>query len=323
MSLTYILKEPKYRNMFKERFPKPECNLYGEMLAIPQTKNYAIVGSAFDYVLRFYIEHMNPNVSSRIWIAKEGLNELQLFTGDWIQYGTEMMKIKEYKDLEEKAYKSGKMVEFRNMYKNVRGISNITDAESESKYSTYKQMHELAEKMYLNAVSRYKEFLNNGIMTRSLLRDSIFLAQLDGIYRTGRVDVFHPINERDVDDLENLLNVAKEIDFFSTFSHCILNPIFGTASALVKGADADLIIGDTLIDIKTTMHPKEQFLDAWLQIVGYHILNMINNDAYQIKNIGIYFSRHGMLRIFPVSMLGNIDIFIRSFKEEIIAEYCE
>lgn len=33
---------------------------------------------------------------------------------------------------------------------------------------------------------------------------------------------------------------------------CILNPAFGEAAALVGGADADLMIDNTLIDLKTT-----------------------------------------------------------------------
>ena len=86
-----------------------------------------------------------------------------------------------------------------------------------------------------------------------------------------------------------------------------LNPVFGYGSRLVGGADADMIIDGTLIDIKTTKDPtfKE---DYYYQLVGYYILSLLgridtsywksrNNAA--VHRIGIYFSRHGVLHTFP------------------------
>ena len=301
MSLTSILKEAKYRSMFKDRFPKPECNLSGEMLACPQTKNYAIIGTAFDYILRFYIEMTNPDVKSTVWIAEHGLNELRLRSGDYIyEYAGDKMRI----------------------IKNDSGES-LQNEDSDICRKLYLDL----EIKYEQIRKEYKQYLNDGIMTRDLLGGSIVLAQLDGVYRARYINGFNPIDEKDIDDLENLLNVAKKIDFFSTSSKCLLDPTFGQGSKLVGGADADLIIGDTLIDIKTVMQPTQKYLDVWLQIVGYYILNMINNDEYKIKSIGVYFSRHGMLRTFPVNMLGDIDSFIdsfiQSFKKENISGYAE
>ena len=291
MSLTSILKYPKYKNMFKKRFPQPKCVLSNNILASPQTKNYMMIGTAFDYILRFYIERTNPAVKSTVWIAEHGLNELRLRSGDYIyDYAGDKMRI----------------------IKNDSGESwQNEDAD------IYRKLYLDIEIKYDQVRKEYKQYLNDGIMTSDLLGGSILLAQLDAVYRAGYIGGFHTINEKDIDDLENLLSVAKDVDFFSTSSECLLNPSFREASKLVGGADADLIIGDTLIDIKTTMNPKQQFSDAWLQIVGYYILNVINNDEYKIKNIGIYFSRHGMLKIFPVDILGDVESFIQSFKKDI------
>ena len=291
MSLTTILKNPKYKNMFKDRFPQPECDLSNDILASPQTKNYMIIGTAFDYVLRFHIERMNPNVKSTVWIAEQSLNELRLKSGDYIYN-----------------YAGGKFKIIKNY--NVELFRN-----KDSDF--YRKIYLDCEIKCEQVKKEYETYLNIGIMTRDLLKGTIFLAQLDNVYRSGIVSEFHHINEKDVDDLENLINVAKDVDFFSTSSECLLNPTFREASKLVGGADADLIIGDTLIDIKTTINPKRMLLDTWLQIIGYYILNMINNNEYKIKNVGIYFSRHGMLRIFPIDILGDIDPFIQSFKKEI------
>lgn len=288
MSLTTVLKNPIYRKMFMDRFPKPKCDFSDEILANPQTKNYTLIGTAFDYILRFHIEKTNPNVKTKSWIAEQALTILQLNSGDYIYN-----------------YQDGKMTIIKN-------DSMVPDHESSE---FYRKIYQECKPKYDQVKIDYEMYLTNGIMTCDLLKGTIFLAQLDSIYRSGRTDVFTPITEQDADDLENLLNVAKNVDFFSTSLECLLNPTFGEASKLVGGADADLVIGDTLIDIKTTKNPKQQFLDAWLQIVGYYILNMINNNECNIKNIGIYFSRHGVLKIFPVDVLGDVGTFVEQFKE--------
>ena len=82
------------------------------------------------------------------------------------------------------------------------------------------------------------------------------------------------------------------------------------------GADADLILGDTLIDIKTTKFLKLK-QDMWSQVVGYYLLDMINGNGYDIKNLGIYFSRHGVLQTFSVDDLGDVGDFMDWFKEEV------
>jgi hypothetical protein len=91
-----------------------------------------------------------------------------------------------------------------------------------------------------------------------------------------------------------------------------LNPEFGIGSDLVGGAAADLIINDTLIDIKTIS--KLTFSIAhYRQLIGYWILSKIGKinqtEKVQINNIGIYFARHGILKIIPVSQFENLPSF--------------
>lgn len=84
----------------------------------------------------------------------------------------------------------------------------------------------------------------------------------------------------------------------------MLNPSFGEASGLVGGADADLIIDERLIEIKTTTRwsfPRRTFD----QLLGYHILMHIGGvdgvpDLPTIETYGIYYSRHARLYTFPV-----------------------
>ena len=76
----------------------------------------------------------------------------------------------------------------------------------------------------------------------------------------------------------------------------ILNPTF-KGSRDVGGADADLIVDGCLIDIKTSISPTIE--PEWLrQIVGYTLLDY--NDERQIKSVGIYMARQGMLFTWPL-----------------------
>ena len=57
MSLTSFLKIKEVKAKFRETFKKPSIKLEGEILAPPQTKNYGLVGTAFDYLMRFVLEY--------------------------------------------------------------------------------------------------------------------------------------------------------------------------------------------------------------------------------------------------------------------------
>ena len=71
----------------------------------------------------------------------------------------------------------------------------------------------------------------------------------------------------------------------------ILNPTFD-GSIDVGGADADIIIDDTLIEIKSSIKPT---IDGYYiqELIGYTLLDY--SDRYQIRNIGIYMVRQGIL----------------------------
>ena len=74
MSLTSLLNNGDVKKRFLEEFPKPAFIIKKELLAPPLSKNYALVGTAFDYLLRFYIKYINPNTITRRWIAEKSLD---------------------------------------------------------------------------------------------------------------------------------------------------------------------------------------------------------------------------------------------------------
>lgn len=132
------------------------------------------------------------------------------------------------------------------------------------------------------------------------------LALYEQVYRSP-TGIDAPIGYAGIDaSLEELValcadNVANDLAkiaklFYESQGHLlsqepvILNPNFG-ASRLLGGADADLIVGHRLIDIKTTKvkpAPGRQYL--W-QLAGYVLSDF--KDEYKISEVGFYFSRHG------------------------------
>ncbi|MFH0978977.1 MAG: hypothetical protein V1837_06795 [Candidatus Woesearchaeota archaeon] len=229
------------------------------IIASPLTTNFSLVGTAFDYLLRFYVQKNNVKTISNEWISTKLLN----FT----------------------------------------------------KYmgSTGKEIRSMLKQAKIN----YKEYLKKDI-SDDLLRSCLLLAKIDNIQRSaGELPTSFLVDEKDMQDLKNLYYAIPDEVFKS--DTCVLNPTFGPASIMLGGADADLIIGDTLVDIKTTVDftfTKSYFL----QLVGYYILNKIgkvegNDKKIQVNNLGIYYSRYGYLFKFGVKevIIGDVDKFIELF----------
>jgi hypothetical protein len=266
MSLTSYLTDPDHpdlRQKFRQEFLRPSFNFKNDIKAPPLTKNYGIIGTAFDYVLRFTVQHHNK--------------EKQITAGQWVA-DTSFKRL-------ENAFTGNKQSLFR--------------------------------KRYDRAKSNHAKFLKTGKATKELFADILFLAKLDLYIRSGIIasDMFIE-SELDIQDLKNLYATINIPDFLFK-EKCFLNPIFGKGSLMVGGADADIILDDTLIDIKVTKHLKleREYLN---QLIGYYILALvggINNkhDGTLIKKIGVYFARHGLLWTVPLSDFGTPEK-IKSFK---------
>lgn len=264
MSLTSFLRIPKVKAAFHDAFEFVPPKLSAEMKAPPQTQNFTLVGTAFDYLLRFHLERLNPNSITSTWIA---------------EIAVEMTKTEP--DL----------------------------------YLFLKERLESARKTH-------ELFIKNGILTDGIVTSSIFLAKLDPLYRAGYFDpALLDVNQGDVLDLNNLISVV-DFSIFKSNHVSILNPSFGEASNLVGGADADFIIDDILIDIKTTKNLKFD-REYYNQLVGYYMLSKLGEidgmNGRKIDKIGIYFSRHGLLHAVKVSNIENnpkFPSFVKWFEKE-------
>lgn len=110
---------------------------------------------------------------------------------------------------------------------------------------------------------------------------------------------------------------------------CFLNPAFNL-SLKVGGADADVIVDDRLIDLKTSKYLRVS-LQNLLQLAGYAALQSmggvaINGRSYppvKIQKVEIYFARFDRLaswhldELFPKS---GFERFCTAFSDEIIRD---
>jgi len=264
VSLTSFLKMSHVKAEFTKTFSFKAPKLSGELLAPPQTTHYSLIGTAFDYLLRFHIERLNPDTSKGHWVAELGVSMTR------------------------------------------------------NKPEVYQKLKPLIDTM---KDGPYSDFIKTGNLSESLFASTIVLAKLDMIYRIGRLepDIMDYQNE-DILDLKNLISIVDDSKFKSK-KFCTLNPGFGNASSLVGGADADMVIDDTLIDIKTTKNLKFE-REHYNQLIGYYILSKIDKTSglnEKIKKIGIYFSRHGILQTIPTSQIDEnpkFDSFVKWFEKE-------
>ena len=259
MSLTSFLEEiPDVRERFQQEFKKPKLVAKRELIAPPLTTNYSLVGTAFDYLFRFYLQHLNPNTVARdYWVADIAVERLA------------------------HGHDSGLYVK--------------------------------SKAIVATARKNLDSYLLSGKIEEGLIISALRLATLDPIARAGRGHEMVGLADKgDGQDLKNLIS-AIDSNLFASKNLCLLNPTFGLASELVGGADADLVIDDTIIDIETT---KNLTLDrrAFNQVLGYYILHQISgvsglSPKPTITKIAIYFPRFGYLHVMPISELINPSSF--------------
>lgn len=278
MSLTSFLRLKEVQRVFHETFPVPEMRANGHMQAFPQTENYGLVGTAFDYLLRFYVEYLNPDAISKRWVAEIALKQIYPATAGW-------------------------------------------------SHEDAMELVDIAERILVDARTVHTEFLQTGDVTDDLVVGALQLAQLDPIYR-GR-EVKKDIGEvrvGDVQDLYSLLSIVTPANWIAE-NLCLLNPTFGLGSALVMGADADIVLDSNLIDLKTTKYLTLR-PEYYHQLIGYYILWFVAGDRWPglpPEVLSIYFCRHGVLVQFKTEDLfptnEHLLTFARWFTQTALKRY--
>ena len=77
MSLSSFLQRSDVRAKFKQEFPKQKLVPSQEILAPLLSKNPRLIGTAFDYLMRFHAKYVNPQAIEQEWIAEKSLRLLR------------------------------------------------------------------------------------------------------------------------------------------------------------------------------------------------------------------------------------------------------
>src|SRR3990170_8418214 len=144
MSLTtFIADDPDVRDRLRLEFPKVAPPPSLPTLAPPLSTRYSLVGTAFDYMLRFYLQRLNPSAISRSWIAEYA-----------ISHPLSSLLIDPVVDA-----KSGKVISY-----------------------TPTALTTLAQSILAEAKAHVAQYLSMGNVNQELLRSALLLAQLDPVF---------------------------------------------------------------------------------------------------------------------------------------------
>lgn len=252
MSLTQLTRHltPALRHY---RLWPADAALAGEPVVPCRSDRYVLLGTAFDYLLRFRAQALNPaGVVGRKWVAEEAAETLA-----------------EAAYVADAAGARAATADARAVLRELAGLR------------LDRLRPHVPRLAYLAAV----------------------LAGLDVVVREGRPPApkWGVVAPDDVAELTALWDlVPPEVDATAAADGSRLNPTFGAAGDSVGGADADLLSGGLLVDIKTVKKavPQGQYQD---QLLGYYLLaercRAADPSFPEITHVGIYFARHGVLTI--------------------------
>ena len=100
--------------------------------------------------------------------------------------------------------------------------------------------------------------------------------------------------EHEVTEINGPLEIARrEFLPYLEGRHLILGPTFGRMSAAVGSADADLIAGDCLWEIKTVADPARECLNALRQAACYGMMAWLSGVA-EVRKLGVYWAKYGV-----------------------------
>jgi hypothetical protein len=292
MSLTNFLEMPDVSAKVKPLRPKLPRKIPAPLRFAPRSNRYTMVGTAFDYLLRFELQRRAPHAVSERWVAEHAPGII------WN---------------DDKGAAS-----FLDLSKDEKGVISQVPGpdpglpDEELAIETAGRARSVVEKAK-SAVTAYLRNMSPTVPEQAeLAGHAIRLAKLDEVYRALQLDPsFEEAAQEDVDDLLGMLAIVP----FESLLHdqvLLLNPNFGETSHLVGGADTDLIAGDLLVDFKTTKRSEMQARDLD-QLFGYLLLarHQRRADAKfpEIKRVALYFCRHGHLWVLDATAWTNLPEF--------------
>ena len=258
----------------------------------PRSARHGLIGSAFDYLMRFEIARRVPVVEDR-WIA------------DHVADGRCELTLSKMKDQLRKFCESRtdfRADEFADDWEESRPV-RTGRASCQIVFDDPHDIYfiRLVRKVVVEArsdIAAYRAIARPSIgEQKQAAFQAVRLAKIDVVFRAGLLDpTFEDAERDDLTELVELLGIVPWEQLLQ--GDCpILNPVFG-CKELGIGADGDLLCGDCLIEIKTTKLNSVE--PEWLdQQLGYFILARYHHRRDErepeVTRLGLYLARHGYL----------------------------
>lgn len=282
LGLSSFVREPGVRQRIRRIYSRPATRTLRLEPSLPRGKDSKLIGTAFDYLLRFYLERLYPHAVTGRWFAERVVENFELD----VRHGHSIH------------VQSGEAPSSNDSRRTVAVVRLIEDA---------KPVVVEIQKLLNTARSNHRTYLSNGIVSTDLLRSCCILAKLDWIERGGQSGKFVParLNEIEHSTIEELRELLARVNpmVFHSESRCILNPSFPSAEP-IGGADGDLILDDRLVELKVTYSRTHDWRD-WDQLVGYYIMHLLGGVAefrhrFKIRRLGIYSARFATYSEIPI-----------------------
>lgn len=246
--------------------PKTSRKVSAPLKVEPRTNHHMLLGTAFDYLLRFELQRRAPHAVAERWIAE--------YVPEKIEQGPIIRIVRKEMVMDEGPDSAG-------LLEKAAEDARATIDEAKAAVGAY-----------------LKSKAPNHAQQVDLAGYAISLAKLDAVFRAWVLDLsFEQAHAADMEDLADMLSIVP----FDQLIHpklMWLNPNFRETSRLVDGADTDLIAGDLLVDFKTTKESEIKARDLD-QILGYLLLarkqRQLDPAFPEINRLGFYFCRHGYL----------------------------
>jgi len=294
IELTSFVRTPEDTAKLKPFRPKLPRKIPAQLRVEPRSNRYTMVGTAFDYLLRFELQRRAPHAVSDRWVAERvpGLIWSATDKGSGL---------------------------YSHLWKDDKGVISVGTGPDPGlgDEELAKETADRATRVVEKAKAAVAAFIKSGSPTlreqADLASHAIRLAKLDVMCRAHQLDSsFEEAAQEDVDDLLAMLAIVP----YASLLHdktVLLNPTFGPTSLLVLAGDCDLISGDMLVDFKATkgnkIEPKN--LD---QLFGYFLQARHRRCAEpefpEIKRVAFYFCRHGHLWVLDVTTWTQLPEFL-------------
>lgn len=276
IGVTEFITRSEVRNRIARTYPNPGTDVSGDLVVEHESYEHSLLGQAFDYLIRIWLEAQCNEVHD----PHEGR-----YGGNWTT----------------------------NLGYTRSSYSSGTD--SVSKWSPKsKEEQERINTALERAERKHQQFLQTGMNLNNAIDAALVYSGLDlnvGLEEGGQIDA-NSFEDDVVTELQELAHLLQKQDS-RVGDSLIVSPDFGERSFILEG-HGDIIVDDTLIEVKTTEDPTFT-PDYWRQLLAYYVLNDIHRlltdqdvDGYgkdipypELTTVGVYFARFGVLQTVDIT----------------------